>query len=363
MGELVALEMLVDKLVADEVLKKGIAEIALRRADAKFKAMVKCGVHGAPVAGDTVPQKIISNLMKLSNQNTYSQNQVSKALRIVDKNTKALAAVTKNMAVSVDSIYQMTNAVMNVSYLNAGISMANLAVDAAGFVIVTEKLNVLSSEVQEISVKIDRIVNVQKNEKISKCQKLIMQCKTMATKIKDQDSVDLDALEALIIDLRAFISDMMRNLNDNALSEDVVLRIVFTLLPAYTCLFSDFVQRYYYQKNSIPVNYDSFLSLYDELGTDNFIQTVENYYFLEQNKHAAEVVDILNAGRLLALNGKVQVEDQLALMRALETRENVILFDKEIKRHVEKRIAGMIPELAQECGLDEAECKKYLLAN
>ena len=44
MEDLVALEMLVKKSVADEVAQKGLVEIALRRADARFKAMIKCRI-------------------------------------------------------------------------------------------------------------------------------------------------------------------------------------------------------------------------------------------------------------------------------------------------------------------------------
>lgn len=44
MDNMVTLEMLVDKTIADEVKEKGLAEIALRRGDAKFRAMVKCKI-------------------------------------------------------------------------------------------------------------------------------------------------------------------------------------------------------------------------------------------------------------------------------------------------------------------------------
>lgn len=74
---------------------------------------------------------------------------------------------------------------MNISYLNTGLTLANTAVDTAGFIIVTEKLNILNTEVQAIANKISKTANVQKNEKLAACQKLNMRCNAMVTKIKE----------------------------------------------------------------------------------------------------------------------------------------------------------------------------------
>lgn len=362
MANMVALEMLVDKAIADEVSEKGLAEIALRRADAKFKAMIKCKILGTPVGGEMLPEKLSSAAMNLSAQNSLGLDTVRNALYSLEKGTGVLTAATKNMAAQVDGIYQRTSSVMNISYLNAGLSLANTAVDVAGFIIVTEKLNVLNTEVQVVANKISKMANVQKNERIGTCQKLIMQCNAMAAKIKDGEDVDLDKLQELLIDLRAFISEMIMDLHDEALGESLVLRMVFTLMPAYTSLFNEFLRRYYFQKKAVPVNYEMFMSLYEELENESFIERLQDYYFLEEKLHGADVLDVLNAQTLIGLNGMVQIEDQLFVLKALGTKEKVLLFENGLSNYAERKLKEAIPVLAEECGMDEKACAGYFFA-
>lgn len=339
----VVLEMLMDSKLAEEVMEKGLAEIALRRADAKFKAMIKCKVLGAPTGSEIVPEKIRPELAKISmSDKSLSLNAVRKTMHNIEQGTGMLTQTTRNIAAQVDGIYHQVNSVMNISYLNTGISLANTAVDVAGFVVVTQKLNVLNNEVQLVANKISQIANVQKNEKIASCQKLIMRCNSMIDKLNNDDEVDLDKMENLLIDLRAFISEMIMNLHDMALGENLILKMIYTLMPAYTLVFNEFMRRYYFQKKSVPINYEMFMSLYEELENVGFIQKLQDYYYLQEKMRAVDVVDILNAQRLIGLNGKVQIEDQLSVFRALESKEKVMLFERSLNNYAENRIKQVI---------------------
>ena len=359
MDNMVVLEMLMDKKIADEVMEKGLAEIALRRADAKFKTMIKCKVLGTSIEGENIPEKLVSEAMQLSINKNMDLAAVKNTLYSLEKGTGVLTTTAKDIANQVDGIYQQVNSVMNISYLNTGIVLANTAVDVIGFIVVTEKLNTLNAEVQIVKNEINKITNLQKNEKIGICQNLIMRCNAMITKIKDDEEIDLDKLQDLLIDMRSFISEMVMNLQDQSLGETLVLKIVYTLIPAYTALFYEFLKRYYFQKNSIPVNYEMFFSLYTELKNENFIQKLQDYYYLHEKLHVADVLDILNAQVLIGLNGMIQIEDQLAILKAFETKEKVLLFEDCIDHYAEKRIKDAIPILAKTCDIDEKECFSF----
>lgn len=363
MEEYVTLEMLVNKTVADEVTQKGLAEIALRRADAKFKAMVKCRILGDATSTELVPQRVASSAMRLSIPGQNNMESVRGAMRSLEKGLgkkiTSLTTTTKNMAVQVDGIYQLTRTVQSLSYLNVGLSMANLAVDVAGFVVVNDKLNMLSSEVQLAANKINKIANVQKNEKISDCQKLIMRFNALSSKIRRGDDINLDDLEHLIIDMRAYLSEMILNLHDDALGTDLVLKIINSLLPAYTLLFSEFTKRYYYQHQCLPGNYEVFLKLYDELEDVNFRAKLQDHYFLDERLHSQDVLDRLNAQMLLGLNGRVQIEDQTAILKMLGTKEKVEAFDKGLDRFVESWVRDKVPVIAADSGVSCEECLAF----
>ena len=355
----VALEMLVDKAIADEVREKGLAEIALRRADARFKAMIKCKILGSSANGNKVPEKLVSAAKNLSAQNSLGMDTVRNTLYSLEKGAGALTVATRNMAAQVDGIYQLTSSVMSISYLNTGLSLANTAVDVAGFAIVAEKLNVLNTEVQAVDKKISKIANAQKNEKIMICQKLIMRSNAMTAKIKDKEDVDLDNLQTLLIDLRAFISEMIMDLYDKALGENLVLSIIYTLMPTYTLLFNEFLRRYYFQKNTVPVNYEMFISLYEELENESFKERLQDYYFLEKKLHGADVLNVLNAQTLIGLNGITQIEDQLSILKALETKEKVLMFENGLSNYAERKLREAVPDLARESEITEKECAEY----
>ncbi len=360
MENMVVLEMLMDKNVADEIAQNGLAELALRRADAKFKAMVKCEILGNPVSNDVVPQKLISAVMNYQSENSFTLDNVRSAMYTIQNGTKALTSVTKNMAYQVDRIYQATNAVMNISYLNTGLSLANTAVDVSGFIVIADKLNSLNVEVQDMANTIFKIANMQKNEKISSCQILIMRCNSMMAKINDNDDIDLDELDALLISMKAFISEMIMDLHDEALGEELVLKMVYTLMPAYTSLFNEFVKRFYFEKGVTPPNYKMFLSLYDELENENFIERLEDYFFIENKMHGADVFDALNAQILIGLNGRVQIEDQVSLLNVLQTKDKILQFESGLDKYVEERKKEIIPIIAHECELEEDTSKRLL---
>ena len=205
MEEYVALKMLFEKSFADELLQKGMAEIVPRRADAKYRSFVKSQVLGKAVSGEEIPQRVATAAMQLSIPETSNMENVRGALRVFEKGignqVNALTTTTKNMALNVDRIYQLTSSVKSLSYLNTGISLANLAVNVAGFLVMNGKINALNSEVQLVANYLSKTANVQKNGKISTCQKLIMRFNSMSAKIQSGDVIDLDVLEYLIIDM------------------------------------------------------------------------------------------------------------------------------------------------------------------
>lgn len=51
-----------------------------------------------------------------------------------------------------------------------------------------------------------------------------------------------------------------------------------------------------------------------------------------------EVIDILNAQSLLGINGRVQVEDQLNLVRFFETEEKLNQFEKDVDNLVKAQV-------------------------
>lgn len=364
MEELVPLELLVNKPIAEEIRKNGLAEIALRRADAKFKAMIKCRLLDDSLSDSELMQKILSSSMNMSISGSCSMESVRCSMHTfghtVGNNLPVLSEPMKTMVSHVDSIYTITNALLKISYINTAISLVNLVVDVIGFVIVNKKLNKLNSEVKSMADNISAIHKIEINKKITTCQSIIMDFITMNEKIQDSEQISIYEMDGLLSKMMTFISDIIRNFNVDALPIDLVLKIVYTLLPAYTLLLNEYITRYYYEKHKEPPKYDIFLSLYNELDDITIRQSIQNYYFIDQKKHLQEVVDLLNVHTLIVFNGQVQIEDQFTILEKLETKEKVETFDLELENSVKHWFRKQNEKIAEKCGISNTKCKKVL---
>ena len=362
MEDYTAIELLVKRSVADEISQKGLAEIALRRSDAKFRAIVKAIIPGDNTLSEELVQKIQPSALKMSISDTTSISNVRNVMRSFNKNLESnilsLSSATKNMSVQVDSIFRLTNAIRTISFINTGISLANLAVDVAGFVIINQKLNTVNYEIRNVLSEVKKLSDLAKNEKISECQKLIMKYNSLSSKILDSEPVIIDDIDNLLIEMNTFISKMIRNLLDDTLDKDLLLDMIYILMPAYTQLLNEYNRRTYYSKQSLPANYDTFMTLYTELENNDLRKDLQDHYFLKRKMHSQDVIDLLNAKTLVGLNQKVLIEDQVSMMKMLGTQENIEAFDLELDNIVKSFTSEKIPVIAKDCGISEDECSK-----
>lgn len=357
MSEFVDLDLLVEKSVADEISRKGLAEIALRRSDAKFRAMIKCKVLGTTSGEHVIPETLIDNAL---NSGILPQTNITQ-IRGVLRHLSSISNSTKTMAIQVDGIYQSFNVVKEISYLNTGLMLANLVMNSLSYAIVGQELKSLNKEVINIYDKLEHVASVQKNDKISECQILIMKSNTLLTKIEYDEPFNLDDLETVLIEMCAFISKMIRNFYDKALDKDILLEMIYSLLPTYSLLLNEFVKRYYFIRHRQPANYKVFMDLFDMLISSEFREIKEDYYFLNKKKNSVDVLDILNAQDLLAINDSISIDDQLKMLGILGSETEYGEFEKGLEFFARSRIKEIIPKLASQSEMDEEKCAQLLI--
>lgn len=331
MSEMVPLQVWVETEFADELMRKKIMEVAFRGVHARFKNFEKFRVDGLVPSGDQVVQRASNAILKKINKNhnvdmRYIRNYMNK----IQGNLGDLSSITKNISVQTAEIYKMTNVVRNLGYLNVGLSLVNTAIDLTGFVIVSGKINELGTELRALSEQVNKIATVQKNEKLADFNKLLLNSNSMIGKIKDKDEIDQDELEKLIINLKGYLSEMIDNMYSDAIDKEIVLKMIFTMMPVYTVLVCAFTKEYFFKKGCLPVNYDAFCSLYDEICNKQFMDYMKEYYFLECKMHCVDITDIINAEYLVAINGKVQIEDVVTILQACKSRQKVQQYEQAV---------------------------------
>ena len=328
MDQLTTIQMLVDRQDIPQLLKNQVLEIVTRNAKAKYRPFIKAYFPEGGQRAMEVSRQLFED------SSSYDLEDVRRSVRLARRDLRAISDKCKTLSLQVDQIYNSVKSVQALSYLNVGLSLANVGVSVAGFVMISNKLSALNMEVQRLSQRLNQISSIMKNNIIARFQTLTMLYNQMSGKLNKNEQIDLDALEKLIIDMRSFLSEMVRNLNEQTLQEEVLLEIVYTLVPAYTALLCEFEKSFYFTHQENSPNYNMFLALFDELESADFRNHLFDYYMLDKKFPNLDVIDILNAQSLLGINGRVQVEDELCLVRIFETEEKLKQFNKDVDNFV-----------------------------
>lgn len=154
---------------------------------------------------------------------------------------------------------------------------------------------------------------------------------------------------------------MLSNLSNNAIGIEVLLNMIYTLLPSYAIMLSYYFREYFFKKKKRHLNYDIYLSLFDKIMEVSLDKRLSDYYFLDKHYSLIDAANITEAQLLLSLNAKVLIEDQQVLLEKLETKDKFSAFEKKIETIVEKRFEEVMHALSEEPGFTSEECA--LLAN
>ena len=324
-----------DKALADEIEKKGIAEIVIRQAEAKFKALVKCNVVNGTSVQKKAAEKLLSSDGSNAERNRKAVDGILAALKKGANNLQVLSPTQKNIVGDMDKMYGSMKKIEVLTYINTGLLLADLAVDIAGFVVVVKKLNEISKELNE---KLDKVANKGKNDLVGEYQQYLMHFGNTAQKISNGEDVSFEEYQNLLGEMRPYISKMKTNIVEGVFNIELALEILYTLLPAYALIFNEYTKAYYMEKGQKPANYDFMFSLYDEIGSPELIQTISDYYFLEKGLTSIEALDLSNMHALMVINDKIIANDIMQLLMALESKDKIIEVNNEIDKIVKERV-------------------------
>jgi len=342
----VEVKVLVDAAQA-KLLEAGLnANIVMRRKDGTLRKFIKCKVLGANSVSSNKANELVGELINKTIKNAHvDMGNLRSSMKDIRQGIGKLTDITKDMAINVDQIFKATNITKTLSYINVGMTLANMAVDIAGFVIVCNKINELSSRIQELSDKLDKLGNIEKNKLIKGCRDNALNCNSMLEKMSLKEEIDLDELEKFINDFTNYINMVIDILVDEAIDSEVLLTIMNYLIPSYSLIVCEFIDRYYFKKGLLPANTNSYLAMFDRLTSSNYINKLEDYFFFEEKLSTIDTMDAVSAQVLLGVNGRVQIEDQIEILKELKTREKVEEFKQNLEEYAKLKFEEDVEEL------------------
>ena len=338
MSDFVELNLLVEKYVADEVAQKGLAEIALREVDAKFREFAKASIVNSKNDGE-ITRDVLSELRESLGLKDYQLNIINNKLLSVEKNIRntsksisRLDQTTRSMMMQVDRIFDSTSIIKKVGFLNTGIGLVNLGVDIVGFQSIESRMDGISEQLQRQSKVLMAAQSRSESEKSSKCLNLSRLHTQIMNRVNDNDTLDYYDIETAIREFESFINEMILDLTTDAISTDLALEIICTLLPAYSSLLIVWVEKYFKSKSKWPDNLTGFMSLYGKLLESAVMRKLEDFYFLKKCGSYNFVNEVMTGYVMLILNARTQVEDKLEKLEILNNENNTEEFERIVTR-------------------------------
>ena len=370
MENLTPIELLVNKKVYADIMQKGFAEITQRRKDAKFIEMVKSPIFFEKVTENSTNNLIAQESLKMTN-NQSNIRRIINELGLGKASVNELTVTTKNIASQVNGLGMMMESVQSLEYLNVGLNLANISLDVAGFAMVLNKLDKmekslkgLRNEIESLSNHLSDIAASQWGEKKEEYQKLSWRCKNLVFDIKKKKDVSTKRIEDMIIDLMGFFSYIQDAFSENRFDQESLLKMMITLLPVYSFLVDQDIERRFYDDNgAVPPSYEDYIAVYNYYASSTFRERLEDFLILEKGLHLIDATDIVNTWSLFALNGRVQNEDKLSILQEFKTKELVSSYERTVDDMVKIEIKEKVPIIAKSANCDESDVLRYFQMN
>ncbi len=328
-----------------ERIKSGFhPALIARREDGTIMEYAKCELLSSNEASDKTSE-LLSEVYKYLKKDSVDKASVRNILKDYKNGMKNLSGFTENLSTSIENLGEELNSIEALSYINIGLTMANIAVDVAGFVIINKKLNELNNQIQDVSTRLGILEDLEKNKIIREYKGFALDYNSLLTKISHNEPVELDHLEKFVNIFYTYLDELIGNYWSNAINTDVFLMIINTLMPAYTLITCELIDRHYFDRGIIPSNYESYIGLFDRLMEPSYAKRLEEYFFYEKKLNTIYSMDAVNTEILLALNGKTQLEDQVEIVKELKTKDKVDEFKSVMKEHAKQVFNKMCDEL------------------
>jgi len=342
--------MKVDPELANRIEKDGKVELATRMADGKFDSLTKVSVKRNKNRDSVIP-----SLRSL--KFAVSTGVVLGAMKLVRDFIAHLSPFNdmEKILAKLDSIGSEVGFVKRLTYLNTGLGLANLGVSVAGIAYIGKRLSEVQKDIQKLSTQIGHIKSILTNEKVTEYERLSMRFGAISTKLSDGDAIDRDEIEQLLIEMKTFVSEMIRNFYYDAMDADIIMEIVFNLLTAYAALLDMYVKDYYFDKGRFPDNLESYNTLFSELTDEYFLKLVEDYLIIKKQLSIKDAINAIQVQQLLVANCMLKHHDQIDILMIVETKEKYLSFMKITDEYIKSDTARLIPQVREMTGVSNCE--------
>lgn len=296
-------------------------EIVVRRKDAKFDEFFKV---------------VIGKSEKLTD----------------DESLKKLYKQSKSLLKKTNKASNAINSIKGITMFTSVMGVMNLCATTAGFIIVCDKLDQISSQIQNI---MDTMKDINQGETMYKFDLVIEEHKALLDGKDGGKPFTEDKYLELIKNENALLKLLYKIFcNETSSNRLEILQSILALSCMMAVAIEDFDTLYRYKytdKKSLYNGHDGWMATFDLLLSKEFKEKLQDFFFIDEDKSQYET-DLLVEGLTDRIDeAKQSIKNNIELLKILETKQKYIDAMKLINESVSDDISQMI----QEANLQEDE--------
>lgn len=242
---------------------------------------------------------------------------------------KKLCKDSKKMLKSVNKASKAINTIKGLEVFNSVMGVMNLCATTAGFIIVCQKLNVISDQVQEV---MNELKDMFQGETIYKFNKVIEDHTEMLDG-KDGGMVFTEEKYLELIKEENVLLKLLYRIfcNENCSNRLEILEAIIALSAMMSVAICDFDTIYRYKhkdKKSLYSGHDAWMETYNSLMSSEFINGLQDFFFIDEDRTQYET-DILVEGVEERFQlAKEAIDLKVEFLKLLDSKEE---YDRAIK--------------------------------
>ena len=264
---------------------------------------------------------------------------VMKANQNIEKINKITTDITKAMNIN-----------NYIGGLNVFLNAANLCATAAGFVIVYKELNEVKTRINEVK---EALLDTHEQEVFKDFDNVIDDYSDMLDSKKIDKEYSEDQYRELIKNEYSMIKLLIKMFTKSTCNnKHDVLYAIMSLSSMLACTLVNFDEVYYYnnkEKQKWHLSHEKWMSIYDNLTSSDFIRSLEDYMFIEQNYNQYQTDMFVRSIIDSFSQSKQAIIDRQTLIQLKDSRNDYI----DIIKNINQSVINDIDESINEIGLSD----------
>lgn len=270
-------------------------------------------------------------------------DEIRNTLMNVLKDFNKMNHAVVNQKEMLDQINKNLQWANKLNAFNAVVGVVDLCATVAGFVIIANKMNQMSAQITEV---LNTVKNAHEDETMYKFDKVIEQHQYMLTCMNDGTEYSESKFIELIGEEKAILNLLRKAfINNTCASRESILQATLCLASMLSSSIVYFDNQYYYNHKSGTGFYpfeSSWLSSFQLLREDEFIEALEDYFFLDLKRSQYDT-DLLICSVLDHLDEyEHAIELEKSILAKLDTLEEYKKVKKMISESVNQDLLNSI---------------------